>query len=99
MTTTALENELYNALNTNIDFNPLFKSKIELTKSDEADNALCFARAIIELAGKGWRTNNVDDDECEQTLAKEHLSVTFNFQNYTYRIGDAKAIVKGVDLN
>lgn len=99
MTTTAVKNELYNALNTNIDFNPQFKSKIELTKSDEEDNAVCFARAIIELAGKGWRTNKVDENEREQTLVKENLSVTFNFQTYAYRIDDAKAVVPGIDLN
>ena len=99
MTTTAVKNELYNALNTNIDFNPQFKSKIELTKSDEEDNAMCFALALTELVGEMWRTNKVDVEKGEMTMVKEDLSVTFNFKNYTYRIEDAKAVVKGVDLN
>ena len=99
MTTTAVKNELYNALNANIDFNPKFISKIELTQAEEAGNAMCFALAITELAGEMWRTNKVDVDKREMTMVKEHLSVTFNFKNYTYRIEDAKEIVKGVDLN
>ena len=99
MTTTALENELYNALNANIDFNPKFISKIYLTPAEEADNAMCFAVAITELAGEMWRTIKADVEKREMTMVKENLSVTFNFKNYTYRIEDSKAIVNGVDLN
>ena len=99
MTTTAVKNELYNALNANIDFNPKFISKIELTPAEEADNAMCFALAITELVGEMWRTIKADVDKREMTMVKENLSVTFNFRNYTYRIEDSKAIVKGVDLN
>ena len=99
MTTTAVKNELYNALNANIDFNPKFISKIELTPAEEADNAMCFTLAITELAGKMWIINKSDVEKREMTMVKENLSVTFNFKNYTYRIEDSKAIVKGVDLN
>lgn len=99
MTTTVLENELYNTLNTNIDFNPNFISKIELTQAEETGNALCFASAVSELAGEFWRTNKVDVEKREMTMVKEHMSVTFNFKNYTYRIENSKDVVKGVDLN
>lgn len=99
MTTTAVENELYNALNANIDFNPEFISNRELTPAEEAGNAKCFAVAITELAGEMWRTIKADVEKREMTMVKENLSVTFNFKNYTYRIEDSKAIVKGVDLN
>ena len=99
MTTTAVKNELYNALNANIDFNPKFISNVELTPAEEADNARCFALAIIELAGEMWRTIKTDVEKRDMTMVKENLSVTFNFRNYTYRIEDANAIVKGVDLN
>ena len=99
MTTTAVTNELYNALNANIDFNPNFKSNVELTPEEEAVNAQCFALAITELAGEMWRTIKTDMDKREMTMVKEHLCVIFNFRNYTYRIEDSKAIVRGVDLN
>lgn len=94
-----LENELYNTLNTNIDFNPKFKANIELTPVDKAVNAICFASAVSELAGEFWRTNKVDVEKREMTMVKEHMSVTFNFKNYTYRVENSKDVVKGVDLN
>jgi hypothetical protein len=101
MTTTVLENELYNVLNTNIDFNPSFvlKPVNDMTDEEMKTCTTCFALAVDELVGKLWNLVDSNEDCSIVTLAKEHIRVTFNLENYTYTIEDSKAIVKGVDLN
>ena len=99
--TTVVENELYNVLNTNINFNPSFVSKSVSDMTDEEMKACttCFVMAVDELVGKFWNLVYNNEDCSIVVMAKEHMKVTFNLENYTYKVENSKDVIPGVDLN
>lgn len=85
---TSVENELYNVINTNIEFNPSFISKpvSDMTDEEMKTCTTCFALVVDELIGKFWNLVDSNEDCSMVTLAKEHTRVTFNLENYTYTV-------------
>lgn len=98
---TSVENELYNTINTNIEFNPSFVSKpiSDMTDKEMKTCTTYFAMTVDELVGKFWNLVYSNDDCSIVILAKEHIRVTFNLENYTYMIENTEDVVSGVDLN